>query len=135
MASSSSGFRDGQQYHLDLVRLGTALYSFDKEGSAARWLTRITGIKQVRPPDNSPQRTALHTSPCAYAGMPVEPVVNTSSLHKCTAFGMQAYAGDELGYDKTAITTDMRIAVVDVGAMDGADDVTKVHDQLPASPA
>ena len=39
---------------------------------------------------------------------------------------VQAYAGDELGYDKTAITKDMRIAVVDVGAVDGADDVTKV---------
>ena len=55
MASSSSGFRDGQQYHLDLVRLGTALYSFDKEGSAARWLTRITGIKQARSPDDPTQ--------------------------------------------------------------------------------
>ena len=47
MASSSDGFFDGQQYHLDLVRLGTALYGSERNTTAARWLTRITGIKQV----------------------------------------------------------------------------------------
>ena len=38
----------------------------------------------------------------------------------------QAYAGDELGYDNTPITQDMHIALVDVGAVDGADLVTQV---------
>ena len=47
MASSSSGFYQGQQFHLDLVRLGTALYSFEADRSAARWLTRITALKQA----------------------------------------------------------------------------------------
>ena len=47
MASSSEGFFDGQQYHLDLVRLGTAMYGSEWNTTAARWLTRITGIKQV----------------------------------------------------------------------------------------
>lgn len=50
MASSSSGFYQGQQYHLDLVRLGTTLYSFEADHSAARWLSRISAIKQVRSP-------------------------------------------------------------------------------------
>ena len=40
---------------------------------------------------------------------------------------MQAYAGDELGYSETPITQDMRIAIVDVGAVDGADIVTRVE--------
>ncbi len=48
MASSTDGFFDGQQYHLDLVRLGTAMYGSQSNTTAARWLTRITGIKQVR---------------------------------------------------------------------------------------
>ena len=48
MASSTSGFYQGQQYHLDLVRLGTALYSFEAPRSAARWLARISAIKQAR---------------------------------------------------------------------------------------
>jgi hypothetical protein len=47
MASTSSGFYEGQQYHLDMVRLGTALYGSEWNTSAFRWLTRITGIKQV----------------------------------------------------------------------------------------
>lgn len=47
MASSTAGFFDGQQYHLDLVRLGTAMYGVRANTSAARWLTRVTGIKQV----------------------------------------------------------------------------------------
>ena len=47
MASSSEGFFDGQEYHLDLVRLGTAMYGSEWNTTAARWLTRITGIKQV----------------------------------------------------------------------------------------
>ncbi|BDA41304.1 Alanine racemase [Coccomyxa sp. Obi] len=80
MASSTSGFFKGQQYHLDQVRLGTALYGSEKDTSAFRWLTRITGIKKV-------------------------------------------YVGDELGYSKTPQTKDMTIAVLDVGSIDGADDV------------
>ncbi len=47
MASSTAGFFDGQQDHLDLVRLGTAMYGVEANTSVARWLTRITGIKQV----------------------------------------------------------------------------------------
>ena len=47
MASSSDGFFDGQQYHLDLVRLGTAMFGSLWNTTAARGLTRITGIKQV----------------------------------------------------------------------------------------
>ena len=49
MATSTSGFFQGQEYHLDLVRLGTVNYLFGNQSSssAARWLTRITGIKQV----------------------------------------------------------------------------------------
>lgn len=35
------------------------------------------------------------------------------------------YAGDELGYSTTPQTKDMTIAVLDVGAIDGADDVDK----------
>lgn len=37
----------------------------------------------------------------------------------------QAYVGDELGYSETPITQDMRIAIVDVGTVDGADIVSK----------
>ena len=50
MATSTSGFFQGQEYHLDLVRLGTVNYLFGNQSSssAARWLTRITGIKQVQ---------------------------------------------------------------------------------------
>ena len=49
MASSSSGFFKGQQYHLDQVRLGSALYGYGgKEKNSFRWLTRITGIKEVQ---------------------------------------------------------------------------------------
>ncbi|CAK0783713.1 hypothetical protein CVIRNUC_006912 [Coccomyxa viridis] len=53
MATSTSGFFQGQEYHLDLVRLGTVNYLFGNQSSssAARWLTRITGIKQVHPGD------------------------------------------------------------------------------------
>lgn len=47
MASSSSGFYKGQEYHLDQVRIGSALYGSEGNTSAFRWLTRITGIKQV----------------------------------------------------------------------------------------
>ncbi|CAL8461973.1 g1504 [Coccomyxa elongata] len=82
MASSTSGFFKGQQYHLDQVRLGTALYGSGKDNSAFRWLTRITGIKKV-------------------------------------------YVGDELGYSTTPQAKDMTIAVLDVGSIDGADDVDK----------
>ncbi len=37
----------------------------------------------------------------------------------------QVYAGDELGYSTTPQTKDMTIAVLDVGSIDGADDVDK----------
>ncbi|EIE25075.1 hypothetical protein COCSUDRAFT_61318 [Coccomyxa subellipsoidea C-169] len=80
MASSTAGFRKGQEYHLDQVRIGSALYGSGPSDSAFRWLTRITGIKEV-------------------------------------------YAGDELGYSETPETKNMTIAVMDVGGIDGGDEV------------
>ncbi len=47
MASSTAGFRKGQEYHLNQVRIGSALYGSGPSDSAFRWLTRITGIKEV----------------------------------------------------------------------------------------
>ena len=59
MATSTSGFFQGQEYHLDLVRLGTVNYLFGNQSSssAARWLTRITGIKQVEGCEGVPKAT------------------------------------------------------------------------------
>lgn len=39
---------------------------------------------------------------------------------------VQAYAGDKLGYAETTIDHNMTIAVLDVGSVDGADEVTQV---------